>query len=163
MKRGKFMNEDKKDFNAMMNNQKNMPKITKIEDEVGQKRWGGSTLVVAPATDYDELMKRVPKGKLVTTNELRKAIAKKYNVEVCCPLTAGIFINISAWASSQRKTDLTPYWRTVKTNGELNAKYPGGVEAQKQKLEQEGFSIIEKGKKNKKLFVKDFEKFIFNF
>lgn len=151
-------NEDKKDFNERLNNKKDLPKITEIKDEAGIKKWGGRTLVVAPPTDYDKYMKKVPKGKLVTSTELRKKIAADYKVEVCCPLTAGIFINICAWASHQRRADITPYWRTVKSNGELNEKYPGGAFAQKQLLEQEGHVIISKGTKNQKFFVKDFEK-----
>jgi len=27
-----------------------------------------------------------------------------------CPMTAGIFISIAAWASEQRSEDKTPYW-----------------------------------------------------
>ena len=77
------------------------------------------------------------------------------------PFTAGIFVSIAAWASFQRADDETPYWRTLKANGELNEKYPGGIEAQKEKLEAEGHTIIQKGRKNIKYYVKDFEKAIF--
>lgn len=73
------------------------------------------------------------------------------------PITAGIFVSIAAWASYQRENDKTPYWRILKANGELNPKYPGGVEAQKQILEQEGHTIIQKGRKNIKYYVKDYE------
>lgn len=45
----------------------------------------------------------------------------------------------------------------MKANGELNPKYPGGVEAQKEKLQAEGHVIIQKGKTNIKYFVKDYE------
>lgn len=37
--------------------------------------------------------------------------------------------------------------RTLKSNGELNEKYPGGIEAQKKLLEKEGHKVIQKGKK----------------
>ena len=50
-------NEDKKDFNARMNDSKNMPKIVKIDDPEAIKKWGGSTMVVAPPLFYDKLMK----------------------------------------------------------------------------------------------------------
>ncbi|MGM9819788.1 MAG: hypothetical protein ACI3Z9_03160 [Candidatus Onthomorpha sp.] len=49
----------------------------------------------------------------------------------------------------------------MKTKGELNPKFPGGIEAQKQKLEAEGHSIISKGKKNIKYYVKDYEQSLF--
>jgi alkylated DNA nucleotide flippase Atl1 len=66
-----------------------------------------------------------------------------------------------AWASEQRTTDETPYWRTLKANGELNPKYPGGIAAQKEKLEAEGHIVIQKGRTNKKYYVKDYEKALF--
>lgn len=154
-------NEDRKDFNAMLCDSKNLPKITEISDDAGVKKWGGKSLVVAPPMDYDRYMKMVPKGKLITTNTLRKRVASDYGVEVCCPLTCGIFVNIVAWASYQRSEDITPYWRTLKSDGQLNPKYPGGCEAQRQKLIAEGYTIIEKGKTNKKFLVDGFEKYLF--
>ena len=33
------------------------------------------------------------------------------------------------------------YWRTLKSEGFLNEKYPGGVEAHKRLLEKEGFRV----------------------
>jgi len=55
------------------------------------------------------------------------------------------------------KTDITPYWRTLKSKGELNEKYPGGLEAQAAALQQEGHTIeLNKAGKPKK--VKDFER-----
>lgn len=58
--------------------------------------------------------------------------------------------------------DEMPYWRTLKANGELNAKYPNGAEAQKEKLEAEGHIIIQKGRKNIRYYVKDYEKSLFD-
>ncbi|MGD0795907.1 MAG: hypothetical protein ABR958_10080 [Dehalococcoidales bacterium] len=37
--------------------------------------------------------------------------------------------------------EITPYWRTLKSKGELNEKYPGGVEAQARRLKAEGHEI----------------------
>lgn len=152
-------NENKKGFNSKMNDSKDMPKIVELDEE-GSKRWGGKTMVIAPPIDYDMLMKKVPKGKLITTDILRKAMAKKYKTDITCPLTCGIFVNICAWASYQREDDITPYWRTLKSNGELNIKYPESFELQKKKLVEEGHTIITKGTKNKRYFVKDYEKYL---
>jgi len=149
-------NENKKNFNEMMNNSKNMPKIVEL-DEQGAKKWGGKTMVIAPPITYNEVIKKIPKGKLVTTKEIRQYVANKYNAEITCPLTAGIFINICAWASYQRGEDETPYWRVLKTNGELNPKYP--EEIQKQKLIEEGHTIITKGKNE---VVKDYQTKLFD-
>lgn len=150
-------NECKKDFNYKMNNSKDMPKIIELDEEAS-KKWKGKTMVVAPPIDYDMFMKKVPIGKLITTDILRKALAKKYNTDITCPLTCGIFVNICAWASYQRNENITPFWRTLKSDGQLNIKYPEAIKLQKTLLEKEGHTIISKGKKNIKYYVKDFEK-----
>lgn len=148
-------NEDKKDFNAMLNNSKDMPKVKEVNDK-------GKTfkLLIAPPLDYDMLMRQVPQGKLLTSGQMRQKLSEHYQADITCPLTAGIFVNIAAWASEQRDTNKTPYWRTIKSDGELNAKYPGGVEAQKSKLEAEGHTIVQRGRSKLKYYVKDFEDFL---
>ncbi len=77
------------------------------------------------------------------------------------PITAGIFVSIAAWASEQRSEDKTPYWRTLKVNGELNEKYPGGALAQKAKLEAEGHKIVMRGRTNIKYYVENYQAVIF--
>lgn len=150
-------NEDKKDFNAMLNDCKDMPKIQIVTDEKTIKRYGGKKMFFAPPIFYDEIMKKVPLGKLVTVAQLREYLARKNNADFTDPMTAGIFVSIAAWASYQRKENLTPFWRTLKSDGELNQKYPEAIELQKKMLEAEGFTIIQKGRTNIKYYVKDFE------
>lgn len=155
-------NEDKKDFNAMLHKDTDMPKMQIVKDEATIKKYGGDRMFFAPPMSYDEIMKTVPYGKVTTVGEIRKYIAQKNNVDFTDPITAGIFISIAAWASHQRTEDKTPYWRTLKANGELNHKYPGGIEAQKSMLEEEGHTIIKKGRKNIKYYVKDYENVLFD-
>ena len=150
-------NEDKKDFNKMMNENKGMPKIQIVTDEKTIKKYGGTKMFFAPPTYYDELIKRVPKGKLITIGQMRDYLAKQNHADFTDPMTAGIFVNIVAWASYQRDTDITPYWRTLKSDGELNVKYPEAIDLQRRLLEEEGHTIITKGTKNIKYYVKDFE------
>lgn len=52
-------------------------------------------------------------------------------------------------------------WRPMKFKC-LNAKYPNGIEAQKEKLEAEGHTIIQKGRKNIRYYVKDYENSLFD-
>ncbi len=155
------MNENKKDFNAMLNDSKDMPKIVTITDEKSIEKYGGSRMYFAPPIDYDKVMRRVPKGKLITVGAIREYFAKQNGADFTDPITAGIFCSIAAWASFQRTDDITPYWRTLKANGELNPKYPGGVEGQKKLLEAEGFTIVKKGRTNIRYYVKDFGNFLF--
>jgi hypothetical protein len=149
-----------KDFNAMLHDSKDMPKVKELTAPEVIKRYGGSKMLLAPPIEYDTLIKKIEKGKLTTTEQLRTTLAKKHNADFTCPLTAGIFISIVAYASEQRQENLTPYWRVLKKDGELNEKFPGGIEAQGRKLEEEGFSIIEKGRTKIKYFVKGYENFL---
>lgn len=154
-------NENKKDFNKMLNDSKDMPKIVTITDEKSIEKYGGSKMYFAPPIDYDKVMRLVPKGKLITVGTIREHFAKQNNADFTDPITAGIFCSIAAWASFQRTDDITPYWRTLKANGELSPKYPGGVEEQKKLLETEGFTVIKKGRTNIRYYVKDYENFLY--
>ena len=154
-------NEDKKDFNAMLNDSKDMPKFQTITDEKSIEKYGGDRMYFAPPIDYDKVMRLVPLGKLLTVGAIREYFANANGADFTEPITAGIFVSIAAWASFQRNNDKTPYWRTLKANGELNPKYPGGIEAQKKLLEKEGHIIIQKGRKNIRYYVKDYEKALF--
>ena len=150
--------ENKKDFNAMLNNSKDMPKIKKIADEKSIQKYGGENMYFAPPIDYDKVMKTIPKGKLITIGIIRDFFAKENGADFTDPITAGIFTSIAAWASYQRDKDETPYWRTLKAKGELNPKYPEGIENQKKKLEEEGHTVIKRGRTNIRYYVKDYEK-----
>lgn len=147
-----------KDWVAKLHNNKDLPKVVKITGMM-TKRWGTGTVVIAAPIEYDQMMKKVPKGKLMTVNEIRVKLAKKHQATICCPLTAGIFINIAARAAEQEREEgkkkITPYWRILKSRGELNPKFPGGEENQKKLLEKEGHKVIQKGKK---WVVEEFEK-----
>lgn len=153
----------KKTFNEKLNNSGGLPKIEFVDySSKMASRFGVGKMVIAPPIDYDNVMKNIPQGKVITSNEIREIIANKYNADFTCQLTAGIFINIVANASRERENngekDVTPYWRTLKKNGELNEKYPDGTEGQKLLLELEGHEIVKKGKK---YFVKEYEEKIY--
>lgn len=154
-------NENQKDFNAMLHKDTEMPKIQIVTDEATIKKYGGQKMYFAPPLDYDKIMKTVPYGKLLTVGCIRDYFAAVNNADFTDPITAGIFISIAAWASHQRDHDETPYWRTLKAKGELNPKYPGGIEAQKIKLEAEGHTIIQRGRKNIRYYVADYEAALF--
>jgi hypothetical protein len=120
------------------------------------------TMVIPAPSEVDALMKHVPRGLVVTINELRAALAKKHGVDFACPLTTGIFSWIAAHAAAEAGAEgarrITPYWRTLKTGGELNPKYPGGVEGIAKRLRAENHKIIFKGKR---ALVVDYEKKLF--
>lgn len=154
-------NEDKKDFNAMLRDSKDMPRIQTITDQKSIEKYGGDRMYFAPPMEYDRVMRLVPEGKLLTVGAIREYFARQSGADFTEPITAGVFVSIAAWASHQRQEDKTPWWRTLKAGGELNAKYPGGVLAQKELLEKEGHMVISRGRTNIRYYVKDYEKALF--
>lgn len=143
----------RKSFNEKLMDSKDMPKIIEVTDIKAVARFGGTKMLIVPPLAYDEIMRSIPEGKIITANIIRDYLAKTHNADYTCALTAGIFMNIAANAAKERGCSETPYWRTLKTDGELNAKYPDGIEGQKLLLEKEGHTVIQKGKR---YFVKDF-------
>ncbi|MDL2215474.1 MGMT family protein [Ruminococcaceae bacterium OttesenSCG-928-N02] len=154
-------NEKKKDFNAMLNDSKDMPKIQTITDTRSIAKYGGDRMYFAPPIEYDKVMRVVPFGKIITIGGIRAYFAKQSGADFTEPITAGIFVSIAAWASHQRDSDKTPYWRTLKAQGELNPKYPGGTLAQKEMLESEGHTVIQRGRTNLKYYVQNYEDFLY--
>ena len=155
------MPKKKPTWQEKLNDSKGYPKVEEIKGGMS-RRWGTGTVVIPAPVEVDQLMRKVPKGKLTTINEIRQALATKHNATIGCPITTGIFAWIAAHAAEEQKqqgnADITPYWRTLKVKGLINEKYPGGVAAQTVLLEQEGHSVVKRGKN---CFVQDYEKSIF--
>ena len=141
----------KKTWKERLLDSKDLPKIEEVEEGTN-KSWGEGTFVIPAPIEVDEIMRKIPKGNLVTINEIREALARKHAVNFTCPLTTGIFINIAAKAAEEEIAEgikkVTPYWRTLKAEGLINPKFPGGFEKQINLLEKEGFTVIPKGKNN---------------
>jgi len=131
------------------------------EPEVVDDPRGRGRMLIPKPLDVDSLMRKIPKGYLVTVERIRERLAKDFHADFTCPLTTGIFIRIAAEAAeedlSRGEKGITPYWRVIKTDGSLNEKLPGGAEAQAARLGEEGHSI-EPGKGKKPPRVKEFEK-----
>jgi len=148
----------KKSWREKLADNKGFPKVAEVTGKMS-KRWGEGTMVIPAPLEVDRLMKRVPKGKLVTINELRVALAARHKANFACPITTGIFSWIAAHAAEEAAAEgakrTTPYWRTLKSGGELNPKYPGGVRELAKRLKAEGHRIEQKGKR---WVVRDYER-----
>jgi len=148
----------RKTWSEKLEDSKGLPKVEEITGKMS-RRWGTGTVVIPAPMEVDEIMKGVPEGKLMTINEICAVLAKKHRATIGCPITTGIFAWVAANAAGEKKQQgekhITPYWRTLKTGGEINEKYPGGVEDQKRLLRKEGHTVVQKGKK---YVVADYEK-----
>jgi hypothetical protein len=163
------MSYKKKTWQEKLENKKGYPKILKLEKrfpcynaihKMGAEE--GDNIVLVNPDEVIEIMKKIQHGKLITIVEICQKIARKHHVQGCCSLTRGVFIMIAANASveaiKEGKNLNIPYWRTLKADGYLNEKYPGGIEGHQKFLEKEGFTVIRKGKK---AYVDNYKNYIF--
>lgn len=150
----KTVPKKKKSWTEKLADNKDLPRVEKMS-----RKWGKGTVVIPAPMEVDEMMRKVPKGRLVTINDIREALARRHSATIGCPMTTGIFASIAANAADEQRQrgtkDITPYWRTLKGGGVINPKYPGGAEGQTQLLEKEGHRVIQKGKR---FVIADFEK-----
>jgi alkylated DNA nucleotide flippase Atl1 len=150
----------RKSWQEKLSDSKDLPRVVEINERMSQ-RWGTGTCAIPAPKEVDEFMRAVPIGKLTTINDIRAALAHRHGATIGCHITTGIFAGIAARAAEEAvaegKKDITPYWRTLKSGGDLNPKYPGGVEAQAARLKDEGHAI-ELGRDKQPKRVKDFEK-----
>ena len=150
----------KKNWREKLADDKGLPKVCEVRAGRGIRAGEGRMVIAAPR-EVDALMKQVPKGRVVTINELRAALAEKHQADFACPITTGIFSWIAAYAAADEaegKKRITPFWRTLKMGGEVNPKYPGGIAGVKRKLAAEGHTFVAKGKR---VLVRDYEAALF--
>jgi alkylated DNA nucleotide flippase Atl1 len=121
-------------------------------------RFGKGMMLIPTPKLVDSVIRKVPRGKLTTVGAIRKKLAAEHGADVTCPLTTGIFIRIAAEAAEEARAQgakrITPYWRVIRDNGELNPKFPGGVSRQMNYLRAEGFAFV---RDSKRPIVKEFE------
>ena len=151
----------KKSWREKLMDSKGLPKVARVTGKMS-KRWGTGKMVIPAPAEVDQLMKKIPKGRVVTINDLRSALAASHKADFACPMTTGLFSWIAAHAAAEAEAEgakrITPYWRTLKNGGELNAKYPGGVDELSKRLNAEGHKIIRKGKR---VLVADYQEALF--
>jgi hypothetical protein len=139
----------KRTWKEKLYDSKDLPKTVPMPERMRKQHGEGLLLVPAPI-QVDAVMRSVPFGKLITINGIRARLAAANDAQATCPMTTGIFAWIAANAADECLTEavtdeMTPWWRTLKADGELNPKYPGGVEAQRTLLESEGHMVLQKG------------------
>lgn len=144
------MSRKKLSWREKLLDNKGYPTVISISDEMSL-RWGTGTVVIPAPIEVDEIMRSVLKGELITIDEVRRQLAAKHGTNIACPITTGIFAWMAAYAADEAEAEgvrrITPYWRTLKSGGELNQKYPGGIENLRGRLEAEGHTVLQRRKR----------------
>lgn len=140
-----------------------LPELVNVPPKWATLIGKGRMLIPTPLL-VDAAVRKIPKGKLATVNGIRHYLADESGAYMTCPLTTGIFLNICAHAAEEDKINgkkrITPYWRVLKEAGQLNPKFPGGIDQQAAYLRKEGFDIMT-SKSGKRFFVKNYEQNVF--
>ncbi|MGJ7602980.1 6-O-methylguanine DNA methyltransferase [Variovorax sp. LT1R20] len=146
----------KKSWRDRLASYPHLPNVKEIPAPM-RKRHGEGTIATPSPREVEEAMRGVPEGRLATVMGIGEDIAVRHRATIGCTVTTAIFAHMVAHATEEslKAEDRTPYWRTLKIGGELNPKYPGGIEAQMARLEAEGHTVVQRGKR---YFVEDFAK-----
>jgi len=135
----------KKTWREKLEQDEGLPKVVATPAKM-QQAHGCGTMLIARPRDVDALVRTIRKGRLATVNQLRERLAQDQGADTTCPLTTGIFLRIVAEVAEEDlragKKRVAPYWRVLRGRGQLNPKYPGGVEAQARRLREEGHEIV---------------------
>ena len=100
-------------------------------------------------------MRKIPKGKSRSMEQLRAALAKKYAADGACPLTTGIFTRIAAEfayeqiAMGARPMEVAPFWRLIEPTAPLAKKVSCGAEFLARMRAAEGIEPIKPERKKK--------------
>ena len=135
-----------------------LPEVKPIPERM-QARNGEGTILIPSPKEVEEAMRRVPEGRLATVMGISEQLAHDHGATIGCTVTTAIFASMAAQAAAEDRQAgdraPTPYWRTLKVDGQLNLKYPGGLDELMQRLESEGHTVVQRGRR---YFVEDFQR-----
>jgi alkylated DNA nucleotide flippase Atl1 len=107
-------------------------------------------MLIPKPLDVDALIRKVPRGKVVTLTAVRE---KPAPWSPAC--SSALYKTTAAEGAAEEmragKSRVAPWWRVVRDDGTLFEKLPGGPSAQAQHLEAEGH-LIQKSAKLRVIF-----------
>jgi hypothetical protein len=129
-----------------------MPPKTRVEKIKGfRARFGSGTIAIPASSEVEEIMRAVPKGKLITTKGIQAVVARRHKATIGCPILTGVGIWLVSHAAHEQakagKKRIVPYWRTIKNNGDIAVKSPGSRDEIKRLLQKEGHKVVVRGKR----------------
>lgn len=130
--------------------EKPMEPVLKEGPDKWNDKFGGSKMLIPTPKLIDRKVRKIEKGDVLLMDALRAQLAEEFNADYTCPLTSGIFFRIVAEAAEESNKEggknISPWWRVIQKNGELNPKLPGEGAYQAKLLSEEGFKIEKRGK-----------------
>ena len=75
----------KKTFREKLADEKDLPRVEVISPGMAWQ-WGQGTIVIPAPSEVNDIMRRVPKGKLITINQIREIVARRHGATIGCPI-----------------------------------------------------------------------------
>ena len=129
---------------------KGLPKVQPIPERM-RGRHGEGTIAIPSPQEVDAAIRLLPERSLATLEQLASHVARQHGATIGCTVTTSIFAALVAKAADADEragaSTVTPYWRAIRNNGELNPKYPGGIDNLMARLEAEGHVVVQRGKR----------------
>jgi len=140
----KFMGKPKTWLEKMDNGRK--PEVVRIEKSYAGIPVSARVLISTPH-EVDEFIRKIPAGRFVAPEELRRKLAAKHGADAACPLLTGILLRIVSEAAWERVKDgegasaVTPFWRVVQRGSALAKKLACGEQFVRKMQRQEGIEV----------------------
>jgi DNA-binding transcriptional MerR regulator len=135
-----------KSWRKKLQDSKNLPRIV-VLDEKQKKTYGEGTSVIPAPIEVDEVMRKVPKGKLITINQIAAALAKKHGTDHGDHMAATLFSNIAARAAVEAAEAVRRryriLWNELTEEPLLRPEDRFAIRARIRRLNELGFSIDE--------------------
>jgi len=71
----------RKTWREKLEDSKDLPRVVEITAKMST-RWGTGTVCIPAPIEVDEIMKKVPRGKLITINQIREVVAKRHGASI---------------------------------------------------------------------------------
>ena len=68
----------RKSWREKLANDKGLPKVVEVTESMS-RRWGTGTCIIPAPREVDEIMRGIPKGNLITINQIREVLARKHS------------------------------------------------------------------------------------
>ena len=114
-------------------------KIVSIPEKM-EKFYGKGTMLHPVPNDIEALIKKIPRGKVLSIDMLAKRLANDHGTDVTCPMRTGNAIKkISKRYSAENLDRDLPFWRVIRKDN-LVVK-TDNYEFWATQLEEEGFEL----------------------
>ena len=111
-----------------------------VLDPEKAKRLGGATLYIPSTDDVRAAINGIPFGETRTIVQLRNQLAKEAGADVACPAKTIGYWKWMAFATEDEGGEPLPWWRVLK-DGKIGNLLPGGAEAHRERLRNEGVKV----------------------